>query len=317
MRYRPSYPVGLIITVLLWATGCATPGNRPLAPPHYTIINPEGREVNRRVLIDEALRADVILVGEAHDNPSAHHMEYALFEELLKQKDSGKSPPTVTLSLEMLARDLQPITDEYLKGLITERHFIAASRPWGNYHLAYRRVLNLAKEQGAEVIAANAPRRYVNLVSRKGKHALEQLSPEAKGWIAPLPYEEASPPYRAKLNALTNRLEEKKQATTPSPHNTAPHKKRTPFIDPDAQALWDATMAWSIAEARKKRPESLVMHITGSFHCEGGLGIPEHLTLYDPSATIVIITIISSKKEPPLPALPSPPKIREYRVFTE
>ena len=315
MRYPPLYFAGLITTTLIWVAGCATPIHPPMGRPHYTIMDPHGREVSRQVLVDEALRTDVILVGETHTNPTAHHMEYTLLKELLAKREAGK----VTLSLEMLARDLQPVTDEYLKGLITEAHFMAASRPWGNYGHAYQRTLNLAKEKGAHVIAANAPRRYVNLVSRKGKDALKQLSPEAKGWIAPLPYEEASPLYRAKLKSLEKHLEikEDQKSIKQSPHGPSNETRIPTGINPDAQALWDATMAWSIAEARKKRPDSLIMHITGIFHCEEGLGIPEHLRLYDPSATIVIITITSSKKEPPLSTLPSSPKIREYRVLTE
>ena len=290
-----------------------------MEPPRYTILSPDGTQVNRDVLIDEAARADVVLVGETHDNPSAHHLEYALFKGILAKRTEEKSPPGVTLSFEMLARDLQGITDEYLSGLITEMHFMAPSRPCGNYLQAYRPTLNLAKEQGAPVIPANAPRRYVNLVARKGKAALEKLSPEAKNWIAPLPYEGASPTYLAKLKALEERFTKKgsKKSLTHSPHG---HNKETPVppgIDSDAQALWDATMAWSIAEALGQHPENLVMHISGIFHCQGGLGIPEHLDRYAPSAAVIIITIRPSGHDDAPPAFRSALPIPEYRVLTE
>jgi uncharacterized iron-regulated protein len=319
MKLRPTHAIVLALVALLFTSGCKTLDTQAMEPPRYTIIGPEGFEVSREAILDEAARADVVLVGETHDNPAAHHLEYALFKGLLERRTDEGSPPRVVLSLEMLARDLQPVTDEYLAGLITELHFMAASRPWGNYGRSYRKMVNLAKEKGAPVIAANAPRRYVNLVAREGRESLTRLSPEARHWIAPLPYEEASPTYRAKLKALEERFTEKRseKPVKTSPHKDAPAKKLSAGIHPDAQALWDATMAWSIAEARQKHPDTLVMHITGAFHCEGGLGIPEHLALYDPSATVLIITIRPPQKGEPLPPFRSDLPIREYTVQTE
>lgn len=309
----------LLMASLLLSTGCRSLGAAAMEPPGYTIFHPDGTEISQEELVSEAARADVVLVGETHDNPAAHHLEYALFKGLLERRAEPGGPPGVSLSLEMLARDLQGLTDEYLSGLITERHFLAASRPWGNYGRAYRSTLNLAKEEGVPVIAANAPRRYVNLVARQGRQALTRLSPEARNWIAPLPYDGASPAYRAKLKAVEDRIKAPGPGNpvTHSPHGDGTEPAVPLGINPDAQALWDATMAWSVAEARKQRPENLVMHISGAFHCEGGLGIPEHLTRYDPAATVLIITIKPPRKGAPLPAFPSALPFREYRVLTK
>ncbi|VFQ46957.1 ChaN family lipoprotein [Desulfoluna butyratoxydans] len=307
--------LGLFLGTLLFAAGCLGTGRAAMEPPRYTIIAPDGTRISRDALLTASARADVVLVGETHDNPSAHHLEYALFKELLEKRSAEEPSTGVVLSFEMLARDLQGVTDEYLSGLITEMHFMAASRPWGNYTHAYRRTLNLAKERGAPVIAANAPRRYVNLVARKGREALGQLSPEAKAWIAPLPYEGASPAYRAKLEALERHILHASQKD--NPHGTKAPGSPPSTINTDAQALWDATMAWSIAEARHQYPGALVMHISGIFHCEGGLGIPEHLALYDPSASMIIITIRPPSHDDALPAFSSDRSIPEYLVITD
>lgn len=319
MIHRSVCVTGLAVTALILATGCITFDNRPMAPPRYTITQPNGTEMSLEALLDEAATADVVIVGETHDNPVAHHVEYALFKGLLERRAADGAPPRVALSLEMLPRDLQGVTDEYLSGLITEMHFLAASRPWDNYGVAYRRTLNLAKERGAAVIAANAPRRYVNLVSRRGREALQLLSPEARGWIAPLPYAAASPTYRAKLKTLETGFDTPPSKTNlpHSPHGSPHDGAAFGGIPSDAQALWDATMAWSIAESRKQHPQRLVMHITGAFHCEGGLGIPEHLALYDPAATVLVITIKAPASAAPLSAFRSALPIREYLVQTE
>ena len=65
-------------------------------------------------------------------------------------------------------------------------------------------MVEFAKENGLDVICANAPFRYVNLVNSKGIDALMALSDVAKKAMAPLPYTFATGSYADKLNALTN-----------------------------------------------------------------------------------------------------------------
>ena len=54
------------------------------------------------------------------------------------------------------------------------------------------------------VLAANAPRRYVNRVSRLGPESLEALSGAAESWLPPLPYPPASPEYRQETGRQTS-----------------------------------------------------------------------------------------------------------------
>jgi len=76
----------------------------------------------------------------------------------------------------------------------------------------------------------------------------------------------------------------------------------------EAQTLWDATMAHSLATAAvspeaavngaasilldshgdkgTKRP--LIVHVCGKFHCEHHLGIPEHLKRYSPNLNVLV-----------------------------
>ena len=59
----------------------------------------------------------------------------------------------------------------------------------------------------------------------------------------------------------------------------------------DGQALWDATMAYSIAEHLLRNPGALVLHMVGSFHVARGTGIPEHLEGYRPGTSQVIVVM--------------------------
>ena len=109
-------------------------------------------------------------MGEQHDDAVAHFLQLQIFKAAVEKYSKDRK---VALSLEMFERDVQTVVDEYLKNLISETHFLASSRPWGNYKTDYRPLVELAKEKNLPVIAANAPRRYVNMVTRLGRDSLE------------------------------------------------------------------------------------------------------------------------------------------------
>jgi uncharacterized iron-regulated protein len=211
----------------------------------------------------------------------------------------------------MFERDVQPILDEYLAGLITEKAFRDASRPWNNYQKDYRPLVEYAREQKLAVIAANAPRRYVNRVARLGAASLLDIpNPKSRG-LPPLPYAAASPAYAAKFNEVMKKHGPKKDAKASSPTKETPAPSgppRMPRADADkptptthgleAQSLWDATMAYSIAEFLLKEPRARVLHVNGSFHSEKRMGIPEHLLRYRPGTSLLVVTLTSHKDFP-------------------
>ena len=221
--------------------------------------------------------ADVVFLGEQHDDPTAHALETEILRRAFERYGKTRA---VAVSMEMFERDAQPVLDEYLQDLINESNFVQASRAWNNYAADYKPLVEFAKANKLPVIAANAPRRYVNRVSRLGRESLNQLSALAKSQIAPLPYAQASDVYAKKFAGLMGGM--------PS------HSSNLL----DAQSLWDATMAYSIAEHLKKQPTALVVQINGSFHSENRLGAPEHLLRYRPNIKIVVVTMISDKSFP-------------------
>ena len=239
----------------------------------YTIFDSNGNTATFEQLINSAAQADVVFLGEQHDDATAHLLQMQIFKAGF---DKYKNAKKIVLSLEMFERDVQTVINEYLENLITETHFLSSSRPWGNYKTDYRPLVEFAKENKLEVIAANAPRRYVNMVSRLGRDSLGKLSPDAKKWLAPLSFSEASEAYSKKFNALMGRM--------PDPAN-----QHSPMLA--AQMLWDATMAHSIAESLKKDKNKLVFHLNGSFHTENRLGTVEHLLKYRPKAKVLVVTM--------------------------
>lgn len=234
----------------------------------YRIFDGKGNPATFDQIIAEIGGKDAVFLGENHDDTIAHALQFAIFKAAVERYGEKR---TVALSLEMFERDVQVVLDEYLRNLITEKKFLDDSRPWGNYKTDYRPLVELAREKKLDVIAANAPRRYVNMVSRLGRDSVNKIDKDAKKWLAPLPFGQSSKNYSDKFNALMGG------------HGSANIL--------DSQTLWDATMSDSVAKYLKKHKDSLVVHLNGGFHTESRLGTVEHLLKYRPKSRVLVVTM--------------------------
>jgi uncharacterized iron-regulated protein len=240
---------------------------------NYRVFDGKGNPVNLEKIIETAGQNDVVFLGENHDDATAHALQLQIFKAVNEKYGKDRK---IALSMEMFERDTQIIVNEYLNNLISESHFMLSSRPWNNYKQDYRPLVEVAKEQKLPVIAANAPRRYVNMVSRNGRESLNSLSPEAKKWLAPLPYNQASQKYSDKFKALMGGSAES---------NMGINKIL------DSQTLWDTTMAFSISEFLKANKNPLVVQLNGSFHSENRLGTAEQLLNFRPKTKVLVVTM--------------------------
>ena len=239
----------------------------------FRVYDGKGNPASIADVLKAATASEAVFLGEQHDDAVGHAVQAEIFRRIVEQHLSTRR---IALSLEMFERDVQTVVDEYLSGLISENHFLLSSRPWGNYRWDYRPLVELAKEKRLPVIAANAPRRYVNMVSRNGRDALNGLSKDAKKWLPPLPFAEPSAAYAAKFKALMG----------PSPEAQMGIDKILA-----SQSLWDAAMANAVAVFIKKNKSPLVVHLNGSFHTENRLGTIDHLLKYRSKTRVLVVTI--------------------------
>jgi uncharacterized iron-regulated protein len=259
------------ITTLLFVMNLF--GQIPYQEDQFSIFDAEGKPATMDQLITALGGAEAVFLGEQHDDAVGHAVQAEIFRRVVAKYANDRR---IALSLEMFERDVQIVVDEYLSGLITEAQFMASSRPWGNYKTDYRPLVELAKERHFPVIAANAPRRYINMVSRGGRSKLEGLSKEAKAWLPRLPYAEPSPAYAAKFKGLMGQSPEAQMG-----------------IDNilASQSLWDAAMADAVARFVKSNDKGLVIHLNGGFHAESRLGTVDHLLAYRPKTKVLVINI--------------------------
>ena len=110
---------------------------------------------------------DIVFIGENHRHPGNHLAQADIYANLLQNNDK------VILSMEQFERDTQHYVDAYLNGEIGEwslRHF---ARAWDNYQSSYRPLVEMAKQRGLPVIAANAPKDTVVCTGRNGLSLLK------------------------------------------------------------------------------------------------------------------------------------------------
>lgn len=218
-------------------------------------------------MIKELDKAEVVFFGEQHNDPISHWMELQVMKSLYEKNNQ------LTLAMEMFEADDQLVLNEYLKGVIEERHLLSEAKVWDNYKTDYRQLVEFAKEKKLPLVASNIPRRYANLVYRKGIQALDSLPVEGKQWIAPIPFEIdlELPGYKSMITSM-------------GPHasaGTASNMARS-------QASKDATMAYFILKNKQGR----VYHVNGSYHSQHGEGIIWYLKKSKPDLKIVTIHVV-------------------------
>jgi len=236
--------------------------------PAYRIFNSEGKKVKYEKMIKDLAEADIICFGEYHNDPIVHWLQHEMTTDLFQVKEQD-----LVLGAEMYEADNQMIINEYFAGLIKESYFEAEARLWKNYQTDYKQVLEFARENSLRLVATNIPRRYANMVSTKGFEGLEELSDEARTYIAPLPieYDPELPGYKAmlKMSAMGG------------------HGEVNPNL-PKSQAIKDATMAHFILQ--NWSAGKLFLHFNGSYHSNNFEGIVWYLKNSNPELKIKTIT---------------------------
>jgi uncharacterized iron-regulated protein len=142
-----------------------------------------GTALGWRDLMDAVAWADVVIIGEQHDDAIGHAVQLAVVEDTVARW------PQAVLSMEMLERDEQPLVDDYFDGIIDADQLarLTFSENWageGSWAAWYQPIIDAAKDGEGRVVAANAPRRYVKLARREGYARLGALPPDRRRWVA-------------------------------------------------------------------------------------------------------------------------------------
>lgn len=270
---RPDTPLRtLIATLLPLISACSGLG---LRGGDYRVYETDGgQEIELEHMVRELATADVVFLGEEHDNDAGHRLQLWTFEMLLELRGD------LILSLEQFEADVQGDLDRYLAGEIDEETFLAASRPWGNYDEHYRPLIEVARRAGLPVLAANIPRPVARQVAYEGLYSVGNLR------IAPWTVWVDEPEYAQHFARAMGRS-----------HLSSQDGGLKRWFA--AQCIKDEKMAESIQRAleaaRAEGRDPLVVHLCGKFHSNHRLGTVSRLLRRVPDLDVRVVGMNSDE----------------------
>jgi uncharacterized iron-regulated protein len=131
-----------------------------------------------RLVAARAAGAQIVYLGESHDNPRHHAAQARVLEAML----AGGARPA--LAFEMLAQDQQPAVDaamlETADSAALEKRLEWSLRGWPDFEM-YRPLFDLARRYRLTVVALDLPRPTVRRIAGQG---LAALAPGERSQIA-------------------------------------------------------------------------------------------------------------------------------------
>lgn len=224
-------------------------------------------------------RADIVFLGEQHDDPRTHQLQAAALDAIARRRTGP-----IVLALEMFERDAQPSLDAYLAGTRSEAEFLAAARPWPNYQTDYRPLVEFARAKGWPVVGGNVPRRLASVVARRGLAALDSLPATDRAFVAKdlkCPRDAYWDRFKATMGDMSG------HGMQLSPEQVDQMVWRTY----EAQCVKDETMGEAVAAAHLER-RALVIHANGAFHSDYRFGTAERAKWRAPAARIAVVSFV-------------------------
>ena len=166
--------------------------------------------------------------------------------------------------------------ERYLAGELGEQSLKKDAKAWSNYDSDYRPMIELAKERGIPVIAANAPQDIVRCVNLEGLDYLDRLEVGKRHQVA--------------ADIDTGQSTYKEKFVSAMGHGSSERIEKL-FA---AQVTRDATMAESIIHALERYPGHKVMLTAGKFHTQGGLAVGAEIKKRNPGLSVVVIDPVTT-----------------------
>jgi uncharacterized iron-regulated protein len=228
-------------------------------------------------IVDRALAAGVVLLGESHDNAEHHRWQLQVLAALYVRQ------PNLLIALEMFPRRVQPTLDRWVAGELDERAFLAEAdwqHVWSFDPSLYLPIFHFARMNRIPLVAVNVERGLVRKVSEQGFAAVPAA--EREGVDVP------APPLRAYEDMLFDswlaHLEDEEGAAKKR-DRTDPEFLR--FLE--SQLVWDRAMAQGIANAAAAHPGAVIAGLMGSGHLANGWGVPHQLQALGKRRPLVLL----------------------------
>lgn len=214
------------------------------------------RQLSFGEFTDRLLNADMVCIGESHDNELCHRLQLQIIKALYA------SDARLGVGMEMFQRPYQEPLDKFIRGEITEEEMLKATEyrsRWGFHWSLYRPIVDFCKRNQVPLAALNVSREMTSKISKGG---YKSLSEEDKKTLGPIDYNVKA--HRdhwyetlAKMHGNTKVTEEQKEKSY------------------QVMTTWDEFMGASAAEFQMTRNLRRMVVLAGSGHIDLGFGIPQ------------------------------------------
>lgn len=260
-----------------------------------------GKEVSIDELAKNLSKEHLIFFGEFHDDSTIHSFQNQLFQ-LIYQYNKNLS-----LSMEMFERDVQPLLNEYLNGKISNEEFLKNSRPWPDYQKFYMPMVEFAKNNKLDVLAANIPRKYAAQFVKEGMTGIKKLPPNEKSMIAK--------DVHLKSDRYLENFLETMLGSANEIDSLQPNEINILYLYYGSQVIKDETMAESIANLITSKPNNLIFHLNGDFHSNMFLGTVQKVIDRIPGIQPIVISPVYYKDKSEITNKPEYKELANYILF--
>ncbi len=234
----------------------------------------DGAVISFNGMIREIRNADVVFVGEVHDEQAHHDLELRIIRSF---RGSGRP---LSIGMEMFRSDSQKDLNSWVSGSSTLEQFLPTyydnwQQPWP----AYRRIFLFAREHRIPLVGLNIPDDIVKDVAQSG---FISLKAEQKQKLPPGISCDIDPTYMQFIRKAY------------AGHSRQVDRRFLNFCE--AQMVWDKSMAWKLIEYRKKHPGRTMIVLSGVGHA-WKRGIPEQVARQSSITYKVVLPVVPGQIE--------------------
>lgn len=233
-----------------------------VVPPGETVLlDPStGELLDVNTLLVRWHEADVIYVGEEHDQTTHHDLQRRIGTLMAESGPTG-------IGFEMVDWHYQHVLDEFINRERSDRWLwlrLEWEDNWAMDWELYSEIFTLGYNYRVDLLALNAPRTLSRRVFEVG---LDGLSDDERAQL-PTEYDRSNEDYRAFL------------AEALAAHAEGGHALDDMSLDrfEEAQLTWDESMAQTLANALTDEPARRWLVVLGAGHVQHRWGVPSRLT---------------------------------------
>ncbi len=216
----------------------------------------EHRNLTFGELTDRLLEADLICVGESHDNELCHRVQLQIIKAIYA------SDRRLGVGMEMFQRPYQEPLDKFIRGDISEEEMLKATEyktRWGFHWSLYQPIADFCKKNAVPIAALNTPRELTSKISKGG---FKGLTDDDKKALGPVDFH-----VKAHRDHWYETL-----AKMHGNFKVSDDQKERSY---QVMTVWDEYMGASAAAFQSTRHLRRMVVLAGSGHIDLGFGIPQ------------------------------------------